>query len=377
MPNQRVVVVSTAASQPRYHRRVSALLEAGYDVTVYTFRRGFYEVNKYPQGAQVIDLGELALGKYVRRIPRLLQAVHTIRESEGSIASAPSGVWAFGLDSAFIAKMAVRASTVYEVGDLRNPEPGRSVRSRLIAAAENWMLHHTSMLVVTSEGFLEYYRKLRPGVDRVALVIENKLPSGTFAEASGRPDPVRVVGPIRIGIVGFLRYPRTTLALLAAVERLGPAYELHVYGDGPLRAQVEEFARRCPNVHYYGPFRAPHDLPGIYSNIHVNYVVYDNDDLNVRLALPNKLYESLYFGVPLVVADHTTVAKRVRNVGGGFVVDPSEQDFALRFLRDLVPEAVANASRRALDVPTHSLIEDACGWLATFQTSVTRVAAEV
>ena len=47
----------------------------------------------------------------------------------------------------------------------------------------------------------------------------------------------------------------------------------------------------------------PDDLERIYGSIDLNYVVYGGDpksEIGVRLAIPNKLYESIFFQVPLV-----------------------------------------------------------------------------
>ncbi len=41
----RAVILSSALSQPRYHRRAAMLLEAGYNLQVYGYQRGYYEEN--------------------------------------------------------------------------------------------------------------------------------------------------------------------------------------------------------------------------------------------------------------------------------------------------------------------------------------------
>jgi succinoglycan biosynthesis protein ExoL len=362
-PAQRAVIVSTASSQPRYHRRASALLSAGFDVTVYTFSRGYYELNKYPAGARVVDLGRLENGSYLGRVPRLLGAVRRIRKAERAAGRPASVVYTFGLDAALIGSLVPGAGrVVYEVGDLRNPTPQRSALTRLLHRAETHAIRKVDLLVTTSPAFVrEYFRQMDPNIGSRTLVVENKLFQQDLGDAGRRPvEPVVPRCPLRIGFVGFLRYPRTVLPLLEAVARRGDSVEFHVHGDGPLRETVEEFARRAANVHYHGPFRNPDALPGIYASIDLNYVVYDNSDRNVQLALPNKLYESLFYGVPVVVAAGTELSHRVREWSAGFVIDPARSGFVDEFLDEMTqtPEAITLASECALAVSSGELVDD-------------------
>src|SRR5690606_36062673 len=107
-----------------------------------------------------------------------------------------------------------------------------------------------------------------------------------------------------------------------------------------------------------GPFRNPDDLGKIYDNLDVSYFVYDNTETNVRLAIPNKLYESMYFGVPGIVAASTTLAERVQQLGVGFVVDPSKGDFVGRWLETVSIDDIKGAAERCLMVPKDELVED-------------------
>lgn len=356
----RVVVISPAASQPRFHRRVEAILSAGLRPMVYTFRRGWYEENKYPSGTEVIDLGAVQDRKYLARLPRLGKALLKIRRTESSFKTRPRFVLALGLDAGMLALALFPPSVplVYEVGDLRGVN-STSLMARAVVRVERRIVRRARTLIVTSPGFLsEYYAKIDPTCPQRAVVIENKL-SRWFWGAGRKEAAIALQSDrrIRLGFVGLLRYPRTFLPLLESVAHRSTRYELHVHGDGPLRSIVEEKARRFENIYYHGPFRNPHDLAAIYSGIDVNYVVYDNEDPNVRVAIPNKLYESTFFGVPIVVADRTMLADRVRAMGTGFVVSPTEPDFVGRFLDGLSPAAIVECSRKSLAVPTADLIE--------------------
>jgi succinoglycan biosynthesis protein ExoL len=356
----RAVFISTASSQPRYHRRVRAFLQAGYRVTVYTFRRQFYPVNLYPEGCELIDLGEMSDGRLLARIPRLVAAITSIRRMERSKLDRPAVVYGFGMDAALLG-FTIRGEGVrhvYEVGDIRMLRPGASLSTGVLGWIEKRMLRSIDALVVTAPDFLSrYFAALSPGIESRALVCENRLSGEHFTEME-RPRPVTPGIPIRIGFVGLLLYPDPFGPLLDAVAASGGEFEFHVYGDGPLRRLVEEYAGRHENIHYHGSFKSPEDLAEIYHSIDINYVVYDNRDPNVRLLLPNKLYESLFFGIPVVVAADTAAARRVDAFGAGIVVDPTVPGFAEALLTELTPESITTWSERALDISPREFVED-------------------
>ena len=51
------------------------------------------------------------------------------------------------------------------------------------------------------------------------------------------------------------------------------------------------------------------------------YAVYDADMANVRVALPNKLYEAVYCEMPLIVAKGTYLQQLVESWGVGLAID--------------------------------------------------------
>ena len=62
--------------------------------------------------------------------------------------------------------------------------------------------------------------------------------------------------------------------------------------------------------------------------------------LSYRLALPNKLFQYMAAGIPVVASDFPDVRQVVEGSGAGVVVDPVD------------PRAVAAAIRRLIDDPT-------------------------
>lgn len=350
------VLVAPTATQPRFHRRASDLIDLGFDVRVYAFDRGYYEGNRFPAGVQLISLPPVKAGRFASRIP-------TIARSIGRIVNDLRGVpvaliHGFGLDCGLIAGVAskVLASEAgIEVGDLRQ---GRSQLASLsIKIAADMALESVSYLVVTSPGFVNHVASRRAVRRKEIAVIENRVGRAVMERwdrieakpASGR----RIV----LGFVGFIRYENCLRPIIEAVGRDPERFEMRIFGDGPSRNMVESLASIYSNVSFHGPFINPDDLGDIYRQIDVNVVVYDNADLNVRLAIPNKFFESLYFGTPIVCAMNTELARRVLGLRVGFAVDPGVPDFAAQLLRELNVEALCNMATSISRVPTADLVQ--------------------
>lgn len=370
----RVVFIVPHLAHPRFHRRAQAFLANGYNVTVYGFERGIYSQNHFPAGVEEVSLGNLSSGGYIRRIPKVAKAAAFIRQNEKSHSERPNLIFAFGLDCALIA-IAIRTQATpfsYEIGDVRNTRPFSSPLAFALFLAERFVLTLSDVLVLTSAGFLHHPALPFRAFREKAVIIENKLPSRmiiTYPRPAYRMC-LKENDRISIGFVGLLRYPRTFLPMLDFVAENSSKFVLHVYGDGPLRQIVEQCSAERENIHYHGPFSYPDDLEKIYKSIDVSWVVYDNTDLNVRLALPNKLYESIYFGVPLVVSNNTYLSEIVTQKQLGFVAKTEINGFIEKAFEDLTFKNISLYSNNLLDQPVETCVENLDGIAASIDSSM-------
>jgi succinoglycan biosynthesis protein ExoL len=333
---------------------------SGFLPHAYSFCRSYYLQNRFPNEIPVVNLGEVPSGGYLKRLVPLVRALSRIRNCEIDLADGPVIKYGFGLDCAMLARcVAGGVPLVYEVGDLRVRTGDRSLFGRFFHRIEQSVLRHAALLVTTAPAFVtEHFVKSVPGVDRKAIVIENRIPS----DFPVRRPAVRVWNKTRrrinLGIIGFLRYPKATLPFVSEVARRPDSYCLSIHGDGPMSADLRDIAARSSNISFFGPFRNPDDLDSIYSDIDLSYVVYDNENINVRLAIPNKFYESLFFCKPLIVAEGTELAERVLGLNVGVAVDPQKDGFCIDLLDRLSLGQVADWSHACFSVPAEQIIED-------------------
>ena len=304
---QKIIFIAPATSQPRYHKRVMQISNF-CDVEVFAFSRGLYEENTFPEGVTVILLGNIKTRKYLSRITRLIRAFikvkRHIKENKKSL------FYAFSFDCLLIAKLCGLIGGFYEVSDLRQTEG----LGRLLPFFEKYLLRNIHGLILTSRFFYDDFYKKKGFVPKEKVfIIDNRVhPSLTNCRPSIKKFSNK---RIKIGLVGFLRYRKTTELLMKYVKKRPDAYAIECYGDGPLLPLIKSYS--CENIRYNGSFKNPDDLHKIYSNIDLNYVVYDNSYINVRLLTPNKLFESAFFGVPIVCCEETYVGSQIIEWGIG------------------------------------------------------------
>lgn len=295
----KIIFIAPATSQPRYHKRVTQLLKF-CDVEVFAFTRGLYEENTFPPNIALNLLGHISFHKYFRRTLRLILAIFKIRKHVKDKKSHLFYVLSF--DCMIIARLCGLKCGFYEIGDLRQTERFGKALSFL----EKLLFRNVLALVLTSSFFYEDFYKKKGFIPKENIfIIDNKVNS---ALARKRPGEKKIShGKIVIGLIGLLRYKLPIELLLEFVRKRPEFYVIECFGDGPFRGLVESYS--CENIRYHGSFKNPEDVPNIYSQIDLNYVVYDNSNINVQLAIPNKFFESAYFGVPILCCQGTSVGK--------------------------------------------------------------------
>ena len=318
----RITFLCPTMTQPRFIKRVEAALAQGFSVQVLAFERGYYSDNKFPSEANVVCLGHLKDGNYLNRalaIPKYRKIV------AGELKQfRPDICYSFGTDNLFLFRTLRKhiGLLIHEIGDLRVTDKLGVLQRNLLGFAEKRLLGSADRLVVTSDAFASHFETSYCIAPEKFTVLENKL-SDALIDLGGREPSIESGGPIRVGLIGLLRYT-TIFDLVEVVKEIPEKCTLDIWGDGPLKERLVSEIKDCSNIRYHRSYVYPNALPQIYSETDISFVVYDNSDINVRLALPNKLYESAYYGVPMIVATNTELWRQVEAKRIGFAVNPSQ-----------------------------------------------------
>jgi glycosyltransferase involved in cell wall biosynthesis len=145
---------------------------------------------------------------------------------------------------------------------------------------------------------------------------------------------------------------------MEVIKEFPSQYTCEIHGDGFWREQISEVCAAADNLNFHGIYRNPEDLESVYTGVDLVVALYDASDPNVRLALPNKLYEAAYFARPLIVTAGTALAQRVAEWGVGYAIDSSSKASVRKFLTDLKLEDIEHKSARCGQIPDTMLASD-------------------
>ncbi len=315
-----------------------------------------------------VALGETENGAYFDRIWSIFRGAFRAAKHKQALTESDLIV-ARNLDmlaTAFLTKRltGLRTPVVYECLDVHRMLCRKDLIGWIARKFEAAFLKRSRGVIVSSPAFVrEHFDRHYDDGFRFFL-IENRLLS-SFARSVGRPtlDPQPASSrPLRLGWVGILRCQRTLDLMVRAAQAFGDAIEIRVHGKPDLWSvpNFHDTIERVDNISFFGSYKAPGDLPGIYGELDL---VWSGDfmeaGLNSKWLLPNRIYEGGYFAVPPIAPAETQTANWVLDNEAGFVVAEPIEESLIVILRELMSDRDAIQSRREAlgSMPQTALVE--------------------
>ena len=236
----------------------------------------------------------------------------------------PNVIYTEGLDSLLIAgeyKKQHNARVIYEVADLRKnyiTKPTK-LKEKLLTAAllkkERDAFQYVDYLVVTSPKFYDIHYHTLISKEKT-LFIPNAPDTSVFKEYHKKKG-----GVFTVGFIGGIRYLKQMKMLVDAANEVG--CNVLFAGAGGTNSdyqEIHDYCKNMPNVTFTGRYDYNTEIAKLYGMVDCVYAVYDADNPNVRIALPNKLYESIFCELPIIVAKGTYLAELVEEWEVGVAV---------------------------------------------------------
>ena len=307
------------APDPRVEKEARALVEAGYEVLVIGWdrtaslpsleKRDGYEIHriKIPSG---YGTGISNLRKLLTWQVRLL--LWLLRHGRGS-----DVLHACDFDTVlpgFFVKALFGKKLVFDIFDLysdhlRNvPQWIRNV----IRFSERWAINRADAVIVVDDHRREQIKDTLP--KRLAIIYNS--PEDVFSPSGGyQPSPP---GSLRLAYIGLFQRERSLFEILSILKR-HPEWSLEMAGFGGDEREIMAAGRELPNVHLHGPVSYARALE-LSSQADVLFAIYDPAVPNHRYSSPNKLFEAMMLGKPIIVGRDTNMDRIVLENDCGIVV---------------------------------------------------------
>ena len=219
----------------------------------------------------------------------------------------------------------------HQVRDLHSLQLTTSLISKFLVFIEGKLLRRVESIIVSSPQFYnEYYKKIYKG--KVILLENTPLKTTWTSFSKKEKDDI-----FNIGFVGIIRYKESLYQLVDAVEKSalnGMNVNVLFAGGG----DVVDLKTRISNpslFEFQGAYEYSKDIKRLYSGLDLIYAVYDGNDINCQLAMPNKFYESIISKIPIIVASGTFVGYEVERLGIGVSVKSGDTINLERLLSEL------------------------------------------
>lgn len=312
MANELIVVTSSFGSA-RIKKRILKLRKEARIIKLYTFQRDNEMMEIKNDVLDIVDehycVGEIKDGKIFTRIWYYLKLIKVL----GLPLNKKRNYYIFGSDLTFII-LFIKGRIILEVADLRVIDT-KSLFKSFLKLLDRIALSKVSKLILTSEHHYSSYYKKYISNDKV-MILRNKLPK-TSLLTSLSVNPVVIDNKINIGLFGVLRFERIIDMLILLVKENQQKYNLIIYGKPSGKYNSDHLSSldaQNNNIFWKGMYNHPEDLSKIYSEIDINFVVYDIAYQNVRIAIPNKLYESVFFKRPILCSTQTAFGQEINKL---------------------------------------------------------------
>jgi succinoglycan biosynthesis protein ExoL len=215
---------------------------------------------------------------------------------------------------------------VYEVADLHkviyysSKNPMYKIASKVLPFTEKFLVKKINKLILTSEFHWEdYYSKFLPETKYTFIPnVPFKQQFNDYKKQSKKR--------LTFGFIGGIRYRNELLNLIDIVKD-DKELELLIAGAGNTDDYnfIKDYVKGYENIQFYGPYNYQKEIVSLYEKIDVVYSVYDASIDNVRVAIPNKYYEAIVCGLPLIVAKSTKLSSLVERYEVGFSVSHDDK----------------------------------------------------
>lgn len=352
MNHKKIVFVLNAITITRCQKRVQEFIDAGYEVEVYGFERGG-ETYATPAGFTITTIGCHAVSMSYYK--RLMVIVKALKELHKKYRGQKDVVfYYFFFDVAFAASLVSKRQYIYEESDIPYANLKPIVFRWFLALWDKRIIRHSLLTTMTSEGFINYHR-LQWHRENI-IVIPNRVNVSLLQQPYTHKEFEE--GKLSIGFVGGFRY-RSILNFVNEVVNRFKYVTFHIYGnimnyEDELKALVKDNS----NLILHGIFNNPSDLPYVYENLDLVLATYDADSINAQYAEPNKMYESIFFRVPIIVSKGTFISEKVERLGIGYSVNALDNEDVFRLLESLTKESIHEKIKNLSKIPQIDAVND-------------------
>jgi glycosyltransferase involved in cell wall biosynthesis len=233
-------------------------------------------------------------------------------------------IHACDFDTAFTSSMAnlfLRKRLIYDIFDFLSTD-AKGLLPGVIRTLESWVVKRADAVIICSEKRLMQIKETFPK----RIVIVHNTPPANAGESDANHLIKSESGKTKICYVGILQDYRLLVEMAESVSQMTDV-ELHIGGFGLLEEYFERMSAQDANIFYYGKL-SYRDTLSLESACDIMTAIYDPVVPNHVYAAPNKFYEALMLGKPLIMVKGTGMSEVLEAYDIGELIDFDKVSFS-------------------------------------------------
>lgn len=210
-----------------------------------------------------------------------------------------------------------KRQVVYDIFDyFPDSRKWPNILRKILVKMETTCINSASAVIICSDERIKQIGDVKP---KKLVIIHNSPDSVEFLPKLGITDKSRT----KIAYVGYLDQTRF-IDKIARIVDADPLLELHIGGSGPYEESLKLMSQKNQRIVFYGKMKYS-DVLKLECSCDLLVALYDPQIPNNRFAAPNKFYESLALGKPLIMAKGTGFDDFFEKHDFGITVLPTEE----------------------------------------------------
>ena len=277
-------------------------------------------------------------GKRIKNIPNKIAWMFFVMKEIFKNRATCTAIHACDIDAiipALIVGKILGKTVVFDIFDWISSLTGKGFVYRVVEWAQNIAYKYSDHIILCEEERKAQAKTKNPNVHVLPNIPNGmiSLDQETLAITENNLEQYKFV----VSYVGVFDKDRGLENLLQCVAN-NKDILLNIAGFGVLGDMIQEYAKQNSNIVYWGRVEYPIGQ-AIQKNSSLIAAMYHLTSPLHKYAAPNKYYESLKLGVPMITTENTLVGSKVDRYDTGFVLDESIESLHTLFGRgDLLDE---------------------------------------
>ncbi|MGM0777904.1 MAG: glycosyltransferase family 4 protein [Bacillota bacterium] len=213
----------------------------------------------------------------------------------------------------YICAKLFRKKVVYDMFDcVTSPFHGPKLVGSMVERIDTAIMNRVNALIICTEKRKKQITKSSPK----KLAVIHNTPSMENMQQGKIPLKANKIKIVYVGVLSGGRF----IEQLIDVVIKNPRYELHIGGFGLLENKIKQIADENENIIFYG--KLPYEKTiALEHSCDIMTAIYNPEVSNHFFAAPNKFYEALMLGKPLIMVKNTGMSEIVEEYKIGEVID--------------------------------------------------------